>query len=212
MEHFTDEECIDFANQVAPEGKREAMQRHLDSGCQLCQQKVGLWQRVRNTAALEAQFAPPAASVRVAKAAFAAAGMATGQKPSGSLVEILFDSLMQPALGGARSSAAGPRQMLYRADSYQIDIQIEAKPDGNLLVVTGQLMDVSIPEIVSRGTEITLSDGRGNSAQLLTNEFGEFRGEIANSGDLRLSVVRRNNPPISIALRHALGDLSGGHS
>ena len=40
------------------------------------------------------------------------------------------------------------RQMLYRAEPYQIDIQLEAQPERNRLVVTGQLLKVSHEENV----------------------------------------------------------------
>jgi len=120
MEHSTNEEWIDFANQVTPRAKLEAMRKHLASGCTRCEEKLALWQKVRSTAASEAQFQPPAATVRAAKAAFAAAGMGQQQKKADSLIQVLFDSLLQPALSGTRSTFMGPRQMLYRADCYQI--------------------------------------------------------------------------------------------
>jgi hypothetical protein len=209
MEHFTTEEWIDFVNQVVPQRKIAAMQKHLESGCKRCEEKLALWQKVRNTAASEGQFQPPLETVRIAKAAFAAAGVGKSKKEKRPLVEVLFDSFLQPAPAGLRSSAAGPRQMLYRAESYQIDVQIEAASGGKLLVVTGQLMDVSIPEMVSRDARVTLSDQRGSVTEMVTNQFGEFRGEIADSGDLELSVFGQGQPPITISLRHALGQVPG---
>jgi hypothetical protein len=100
--------------------------------------------------------------------------------------------------------------MLYRADSYQLDLQIESKPGSNLLVITGQLMDVSTPDIVSRGVPVKLSNYGEGLVHAVTNEFGEFRCEIDNSGDLELSVPGRGNIPITISLRNALGQLPGG--
>ncbi len=99
--------------------------------------------------------------------------------------------------------------MLYRADPYQIDIQIEAKPEGNRLMVTGQLLDVSSPGIVGRNVNITLSNHRGNLIRTVTNQFGEFRGEIENSGDLELSFPGKGEKSIVISLRNALGNLHG---
>lgn len=209
MKHFTAAEWVDFVNQVTPDKKQEAMQSHLESGCRRCTEQVAMWQKVRNAAAVEAHFQPPAGGVRVVKAAYASAGLGRKQKEASSMVEVLFDSFLQPAVTGARSTAMGIRQMLYRADSYQIDIQIEVMPGSNRLVVTGQLMDVSTPEIVSRDVQVTLSDRRGNVIHTVTNEFGEFRGEIDNSGDLELSVPRRGQQPITISLRNALGELPG---
>ncbi len=102
--------------------------------------------------------------------------------------------------------------MLYRADPYQIDIQIEAKPEGNRLMVTGQLLDVNNPGIVGRDAKITLSNHRGNVIHAITNQFGEFRGEIENTGDLELSFPGQGEKTIVISLRNALGDLPGSEA
>jgi hypothetical protein len=212
MKHFTTEEWINFVNRVTSQKQQEAMQKHLGTGCKRCMDTVSLWQRVRNTAALEASYQPPAADVRIAKAAFAAAGRATQLEEKTGLVEVLFDSFLQPMLAGARSSSLGTRQMLYRADPYQIDIQIEAKPEGNRLMVTGQLLDVNNPGIVGRDVKITLSNHRGNVIHTVTNQFGEFRGEIENTGDLELSFPGQGEKTIAISLRNALGDLPGSKS
>ena len=212
MKHFTTVEWINFVNRVTSQKQQEAMQKHLGTGCKRCMDTVSLWQRVRNTAALEAGYQPPAADVRIAKAAFAAAGRATQREEKTGLVEVLFDSFLQPMLAGARSSSLGTRQMLYRADPYQIDIQIEAKPEGNRLMVTGQLLDVNNPGIVGRDVKITLSNHRGNVIHTITNQFGEFHGEIENTGDLELSFPGQGEKTIAISLRNALGDLPGSKS
>jgi hypothetical protein len=210
MKHFTAEEWIDFVNQTTPHKKQEAMRKHLASGCRGCEEKFALWQKVRGTAATEANYQPPADAVRMVKAAYAPARMSSQGEEGKSLVEVLFDSFLQPATAGARSRATGARQMLYRADSFQIDLQIEPKPGSNHMVVTGQMMDVSTPEIVSSGVQVKLSNFRENVIYTVTNEFGEFRCEIDNSDDLELSVPGRTGKPISISLRNALGDWPGG--
>ncbi len=212
MKHFTTEEWINFVNRVTSQKQQEAMQKHLGTGCKRCMDTASLWQRVRNTAALEASYQPPAADVRIAKAAFVAAGRAAQLGEKTGLVEVLFDSFLQPMLAGARSSSLGTRQMLYRADPYQIDIQIEAKPEGNRLMVTGQLLDVNNPGIVGRDAKITLSNHRGNVIHAITNQFGEFRGEIENTGDLELSFPGQGEKTIVISLRNALGDLPGSEA
>src|ERR1700719_3415040 len=204
MKHFTTDEWIDFVNQVNSVKQQEAMRKHLGAGCKRCMDTVALWQKVRNTAAEEARYQPPAEQVRMVKAAFAAAGQA---KEKSRFIEVLFDSFLQPMLAGARSGAVGARQLLYRAEPYQIDIQLEAKSEGNRIVVTGQLMDVSSPGIVARGVKMTLSNHRGNAIDTVTNEFGEFRGEIENSGDLDLSFAGQSDKRIVISLRNALGNL-----
>lgn len=212
MKHFKSEEWIDFVNQMTPHKKQEAMREHLETGCKRCMEQVALWQKVRSTATAETKFQPRAEDVRMAKAAYTSAGVGKKQKKASSIVEILFDSFLQPALSGARSTSVGIRQMLYRADSYQIDIQIESMPGNNRQVVTGQIMDVSTPDIVSRGVQITLSNRLGNLVHTVTNEFGEFRGELDNPGDFELSFPGHSEQPITISLRNALGERQGDKS
>jgi hypothetical protein len=210
MKHFETQEWIDFVNHVVKGNQQEAMQRHLATGCKRCTETFSLWQKVSKTAAAEASYQPPAVTVRLAKAAFATAGLAQPQKESRGVIEVLFDSFLEPAVAGARSVVIGTRQMLYRADPYQLDIQIEPKPGSNRLVITGQLLDLSHPGVIGRDIQITLSNRRGNTVMAATNQFGEFSGEIENSGDLELTIPGEGDQPIVISLRNALGNLHGG--
>ena len=212
MKHFTTEEWVDFVNQVIASNQREAMQKHLATGCKRCTETVSLWQKVSKTASVEASYQPSADTVRMAKAAFATAGMAQAKLQSPGLIEVLFDSFLQPAVAGARSVVIGTRQMLYRADPYQIDIQIEPKPGTNRLVITGQLLDLSNPGVIGRDIQVTLSDRRGSAVLAATNQFGEFSSELENTGDLELTIPGEAEEPIVISLRNALGNLPGGKS
>ena len=209
MKHFTTEEWIDFVNRVVPADKERGMQEHLGSGCKRCEQIVDLWQRVRKTATTAANYQPPDETVRAAKGQFEIAGLGGKSKETNSLIEVLFDSFSQPVLAGARSVGTETRQMLYRAEPYQIDVQIEAQPEGNRLAVTGQLMDARHPEIVGRDVLVTLSNRRGHLVKTVTNQFGEFHGEINNSGDMELSFSGADEKSIVISLRDALRRMPG---
>ena len=209
MKHFTTQEWIDFVNRVVPGDKQTEMQEHLGSGCRRCGQIVDLWQRVQKTAITAASGQPPDDIVRVAKAQFAIASLRGKRKKTNSLIEVLFDSFSQPALAGARSDGMETRQMLYRAEPYQIDVQIEAQPEGNRLVVTGQLMDARNPEDVGHDVLVTLSNRRGHLVKTVTNQFGEFHGEINNSGDMELSFSGHDEKSIVISLRDALRRVPG---
>ena len=162
MEHFSVEKWIDFVNQAVTTNEQQQMDKHLSLGCEPCQETVSLWQRVRSSAAAEGNYQPPESAVRIAKAAYASAGLAVAKKGAKSKVRLLFDSFLQPVLAGVRSSGTGTRQMLYRADPYQIDVQLELKPGGNRVVVTGQLLNLSNPKIIATGTRILVSNMRGD--------------------------------------------------
>jgi hypothetical protein len=209
MEHFTAEKWIDFVNQAADINQKQLMEQHLRQGCKSCMKTVSLWQRVRQSAASEANYQPPEDAVRIAKAAFAGSELAGQGKGAGSRIRVLFDSFLQPVFEGARSAGAGTRQMLYRADPFQIDVQVETKPGGNRIVVTGQLLDLSNPSVMGRDVRIILSNMRGQVANAITNQFGEFSGEVENSGDLQMTFATNDVQPIVISLRDALGNLRG---
>jgi len=194
-------EWTDFAS----DDWQKAMQKHLGAGSKRCLETLASWQKAANAAAVDASYQPPTETVHIAKAAFATSALTATPPETGGLIELLFDSFSHAALAGIRSAAMSIRQMLYRAEPYQIDIQLEAQPERNRLLVTGQLLDVSHPEVVGREVQVTLSDGRESVVNTMTNQFGEFRGEVENSGDLELSFLGLSGKPIVILLRRALG-------
>ncbi|HKW34646.1 MAG TPA: hypothetical protein VJN92_16675 [Candidatus Acidoferrum sp.] len=207
MKHFTTEEWIDFVNQAVSPSELEEMEKHLKEQCKRCQETVSMWRLVQKSAAAEKNYQPSADTVRVVKAAFAAAGLKGQRKESRSRISVLFDSFQQPVVEGARSTATDStlRQMLYRADPFQIDLTIEAKPGSNDLMVTGQLLNVSHPGIAGKDVRVTLSNLRGHVVHAVSNQNGEFAFEIKNSGDLQITFADTDGVPIVISLRDALG-------
>jgi len=208
MKHLTTEEGIDLVNQVLSPSQRLALERHLECGCERCTKTISRWRRIRRMAAAEASHQPPNEAVRIAKAAFAGSPWARVRKVSG-VIEVLFDSFLQPALEGVRSAGAGTRRMLYRADPFQVDLQIEAQGGGSV-VVTGQLLDLRDPEVVGSHVPLMLSNLRGRVIRATTNQYGEFREEIEGTGDLELVFHGANDKPITISLHDVLGSQSGG--
>ncbi len=136
-------------------------------------------------------------------------GLGNMRQQTETSVELLFDSFLPSAPVGLRSDSLGLRQMLYRADPYQVDLHLEADRKHNRLIVTGQLLDVSHPEMACPSVQVTLSNLRGNAVNAATNQFGEFRGEVENSGDLELSFLGHSGTRIVILLRGTVEQSSG---
>jgi hypothetical protein len=199
---------VNFANHVPSDDPRKELQKHRETRGKCYAKPVTLWQKVANAAAIEPRYQPPAERVRAAKEAFALAGLAAKPPKTVSLTLVLYDSFSQPALAGIRSGATRVRHMLYRAEPYQIDLQIEVQPEGRRIVVSGQLLDLSHPEMVGSDVQVTLSNRRENTVNVMTNQFGEFRADVENSGDLELSFLGSSAKPIVILLRGALDPLS----
>src|SRR6202008_578325 len=61
-------------------------------------------------------------------------------------VALLVDRFATGA-SGARSAARCQRHLLYRAEPYEIDLLVELHPESNRLMVTGQVLDTSRPEV-----------------------------------------------------------------
>ena len=141
--------------------------------------------------------------------ALALVDSATIAQETSTSVELLFDSFRQPASEGIRSGAVGLRHILYRADPYQIDLQLEVDHEHNRLIVAGQLLDVSHPAMPCLNVQVMLSNLRGNVLNIATNQFGEFRGDVENSGDLELSFLAHGERRIVILLRGSLEQSPG---
>jgi hypothetical protein len=208
MKHSNAVRWNDFVNHLAGSDRQE-MQGHRGVRRKHCVQTAGLWQKVADAAVVEARYQPAPEKVRIVKAAFALAGLAAKRQEIGVVIQLLHDSFSQPFPVGIRSAPRRIRQLLYRAEPYQIDLQIELRPEGNRLVVTGQLLDVSRPEMVGRDVQVMLSDGREYMVNTVTNEFGEFRAEVENSGDLELTLLSPGGKPIVVLVRGALERASG---
>jgi hypothetical protein len=144
-------------------------------------------------------------TIQFAKTAFVVSKLYRKRSRAGTIVEVLFDSSLQPIRDGVRSAGKQTRQMLFRAGPYQVDVQIEAIPDAPRLAIIGQLLNASDPQMIAREAHVTLSNRRGNLVHLITNEYGEFRGEVEDSGDLELVLRNGGGKPIIISLRKALG-------
>ena len=102
-------------------------------------------------------------------------------------VELLLDSF-GAASCGARATTHPQRHLLYRAAPYELDLLLELNRETNRLMVTGQLLDTSLPMLFRRGIKVTLWNFRRSFVTLRTNEWGEFLGEIEDSGELMVSL------------------------
>jgi hypothetical protein len=196
MKHLSEEGAVNFVNRVMSAEEHAETQKHIESGCKRCVEVVAVWQRVREASSVEAEFQPPAGAVRIAKAAFAAAGL---EKVSGGL-KLLFDSSLQPSAVGVRSVSADTRQLLYGVGPYLIDLYISARPGGKAISVTGQLMNSKFPERILSAVPIVVGNGTGTAVLTTTNNFGEFQGEVEFGGDLELRLPGQDGREIVIRL------------
>src|SRR5690349_20024803 len=70
-----------------------------------------LWQRVADAAAAEARYQPPPQRVRAVKSAFTMTGRSAKRRETAGLLQLSYDSFLQPALVVVRSGAMSIRQI-----------------------------------------------------------------------------------------------------
>ena len=113
-------------------------------------------------------------------------------------MRLLFDSFL--LFEGARATGAGARRMLYRADPYQVDLQVELSSDQSTLVITGQVLDSTQSVFSGRDVLVVISNLRGQVVLTMADQFGEFRKEIPDSDNLELFFLGLTDHPFTIAV------------
>jgi hypothetical protein len=174
MAHFSSQDWIDFARNLASPQDAAAMKTHLQSGCESCAKEKATWSKMAAFAKAEAQFEPPEHIVNMAKA------LVQARKPEKALrlreiAELVFDSFLTPQLAGVRSVAGvGSRQLLYRAGEVMIDVRFEANDESERFAVTGQVFRDQGSKVGMTRIPISLISGKNELARTSTNQFGEF--------------------------------------
>jgi len=204
MKHLTTKQWTDFGSEVVSTNSNQDMEKQPTQDCMACNQAFSKWRRVHAAPSAETDYQPSAEALRFAKTPFASSNLAFGRRRVSSLAEVLFDSSLQPVAKGVRSTGSGARQIVYRAGRYQIDVQIEMGSDRQTLVVTGQVQDLKRPRFSGRDVLVVISNLRGQLELTTTNQFGEFRKEIPDSGDLELFFPSLPDKMLMIGLRDPL--------
>jgi hypothetical protein len=186
MQHYSLEEWADFAHDVAGQGKKAAMQSHLETGCKKCTKVYGLWRRVNQAARRETTYEPPEVAVRTVKGLGVIHGTGKARNARSPLAELLFDSFRDPLQADVRSVTSTARQLLYGAGKYQIDVRMEPQVDSEKVAIVGQVLNAADPAKTSLPVPVILFKGSKILSVTQTNTFGEFHLECDLNTDLKL--------------------------
>src|SRR5262245_20395862 len=161
---------------------------HLESGCRRCAQDVSWYKRVGSIAASDDCEDPPAWVLKRAFRLFESHAPTRTVQFGRMLAALAFDSFARPVLSGVRSVETNNRQLLYRAGSYTIDLQIDfSAPSGANLV--GQILRENEPRFESVAELSVRVTGEGKVICLTaTNAIGEFTIKNLEHTDCELSV------------------------
>ena len=203
MKHYDYKDWIDFARGTLAEVRAEEMQAHLDGGCSPCSEEARLWSWMREFGAQEVLNEPPANAVRMAKAAIGG----KVQEPRHvmrELAELVFDTYAQPQVVGVRSTAAAPRQLLYRAGPLMIDMRLQMVGDAERFALMGQVLTGGEKKHAMRQVPVHLLSGTDELAATATNQFGEFYLEHKAGRDLQVSLEVSNEKSVFIPLDESI--------
>ena len=186
------QQLLDYLDGRLDRAAADAVSTHLALGCRQCDGDRAWYQQVKVVAASDDSSEPPPWVLKRALRVFNAprARTSIAGRVGRVVASLVFDSLRQPALGGARSGGVEGRQLLYRAEDYSIDVQV-APSDETGAELTGQILceGESMFESVA-GLQLDLIDNGGKTVSTVTNDRGEFTiaGVDFGSYDLQVDV------------------------
>jgi hypothetical protein len=197
MEHFSEQVFADFVRGVA---RTPDLQSHLANHCRPCTNAFNLWNQLQAIAARESSYVPPSETVRRVKLEFQA------RPEEGSAANLVFDSLLAPALAGVRAAAAAAaRQMVYEAKGLTVDLRFDRTPRSKVISLIGQVLDQKVPRAPLSNVSVMLWTEKGLVvAETRTNGFGEFHMDFEGQNRLRLSIEVPNATLIRIPLANLL--------
>ena len=183
MTHYTPSEWVDFVRSTGDPGVDSAMRAHL-AGCPRCRRTVDVLRTVADLAQREIGYEPPERAIRYAQAIYS---MYRPEKSGLArlIAQLMHDTASAPLPAGIRAEDPLPRHLVYRAESYHLDLQLEYQPSGRVTLI-GQLANQEAPPISTANVPVCLMEQTTLLATTLCNQLGEFQLECSPSRNLRL--------------------------
>lgn len=183
MTHYTAWEWADFVRSTAEPGVHFAMNAHL-ADCSRCRRTVQVLRTVADLAQREIEYEPPEHAIRYAQAIYSL------YRPEKSglarlIAQLMHDTASAQLPAGIRAEDRLSRHLVYRAESYYLDLQLEYQPSGRVMII-GQLANQEAPSISTANVPVCLMERTTLLATTLCNQLGEFQLECSPSRNLRL--------------------------
>jgi len=211
MKHYHSKDWIDFARGAQDPEQRTAMQAHLDAGCASCKSESALWAWMSKFGRQESSNQPPTEAVRIVKLVAISHTPEKARNRMREIAELIFDSYSQPQVVGVRSTAAAPRQLLYRAGAVLIDMRLQSTGKSDRFTLIGQVLKSGQNKQALRQVPVHLLSGTKELASTATNQFGEFSLEHEVGKDLHVSLEVSQERDLFIPLDESIWRVAFGH-
>lgn len=202
MEHFSQQDWIDFVRDALAPGRKGIVEAHLADGCPACRATASGWQTIVNLAARSRKPEPPDEAVNSVKAAYRVAQAPRRQLDLVQFATLVFDSFLMPAPAGVRAASSEMRQWAYQAGTCTVEFQLGAGFETGKAFLTGQIADTS--QTPMGAAEIKLIRDGDVAAQTAANAYGEFTLEFTNDVPLWILVEAPERTPIAVRVPDAL--------
>jgi len=183
--HFRNDQWANYVRHKCDSRAQAAMHEHLTAGCGECLADERLWNEIYVSARRESDYFPPQDLVMYAMESFSPLRVRQSSLFS-HFAELIFDSALQPLAPGIRTGEAGARMLLFRSGAIRVDMRMEHRCP-NRMNVTGQILDMHVPEQIVEHAPISLVEGSRSLVRTFTNELGEFQLELPTNKDLSVA-------------------------
>jgi len=182
--HLNSEIAFDFIEVRLGKDQQTFWQKHLE-GCSECREDLGSWQQLATD--LKRSHLK-SASRQVLNNVIEFFPRRQGESGSGIrsvIATLIFDSFHQPALAGARGPSTAARQLVMRAEEFDVHIKVWGEPYHRQML--GQLLPRSGESFVRVARFHLLRNGE-RVETVAVDEMGEFQFTDVPEGDLSLQI------------------------
>jgi len=184
MRHYEIEDWVDFVRGIVPREVREAMQQHLDGGCEICDASARFITHLAETTAADRLY--DAASASLASAAIRAFASRMAEDLNTLVASLIFDSALELQTVGVRATQPVTRHLMYEAGSYVVDVRLEQPSSGSGSLLIGQIVNRLAPETALSEIPVSLLAGKRLVSTSRSDRFGEFIIDYEEVPDLLL--------------------------
>jgi hypothetical protein len=199
MSHFSVTEWVDFARGLMSPEKANLMRVSAET-CDECKSSSMLWGHVYELLSREQNYEPSTPSLESVKNLFPDEAPVPWLLKFADFATVVFDSFVQPALVGVRSSARASRQITVESGTFVVDLQIESDTVQHRYSLTGQILANGNSIAQVGGAEVVLLSPEQVMQKTRANEMGEFCLDFSYGENLRLFIDIKGERGVGVML------------
>lgn len=182
--HLNPEVALDFVERRLSDDQNVFWQKHLEI-CKECTQEVGRWRQLEIDLKRSHLKSASDQELQNAIRVYPPRPDGGGSRIRSVLASLIFDSFAEPAMAGARGATAVGRQLVMRAEEFDIHVKIWGDREHKQML--GQLLPRSGHDFVHTARFHLLKNGERIETTAV-DDMGEFHFSDVPEGDLSLQV------------------------